>query len=333
MKIRRVVWLTSLGLVAALQTAEAGPDVGSASPTDCAPDRGGYCTARVVRYRVRRDAELRLNTALGAVLAVEFPVGTQFSGAPAVGNGAFFGVEGHSGPSSDGRVRLLIRPRLPPAVRDGRPRDFYGRMSNIQVFLVGAPTLNLKVRLAPPERSVYQALIKLPRKSLALSAARLELEQTRARLRQEYQERRAQLDAEVKARTVEQMLEDIVTRFECRPLSERSMRKYLVFRIQRICRIGPRVYVHFSVKNRRRSSVFHFDEMQVVEFGQDPSVGSLDVKVRFERPEPALQFDERVRGVVSFALSEDARQFGPWTFRLVEDGGANRRVVIEDVGF
>lgn len=300
----------------------------------CRPDAEGFCTAQVVRYAITGgQAELRLNAGLGSVVAVEFPSGTRFSGAPAVGNTAFFVVEGHKGAEVDGRTRLLIRPRLPEAVRDSRPDAFYGQTSNIQVFLVGAPTLNLKVRLVAADQGVFQAVIALPDRDEALTVAREELERERTRLRNEYEERRAELEARIAAGAFERVLEGMVERFECRDLSGRSMRDFLIFRTHAICRIGQHIYINFSVKNRRRASIFHFDELLVVETGRDPSIGTLDVTVRFERPGVAVGFDEEARGVLGFGLPDGARQFGPWNLTLVEDGGANRRVVLEDVGF
>ena len=276
---------------------------------------------------------MRLNTELGAVVAVEFPANTAFSGAPAIGNAAFFAVEGHQGQPDEKRVRLLIRPKLPEGIRDPRPRLYYGQRSNIQIFLVGAPTLNLRVRIAAPDRAVYQAFIHLPERSAAFAQAERSLAAERRRLQQEFESRRAQLDAQISAEAFTHVLDGMAERFECRQLSGRSMRDYLIFRTHAICRIGRYVYITFSVKNRRRSSVFHFDEMRVIEAGQDPSVGTLDVSVRFEKRAPALAFGDRTRGVLGFRLTEDARQFGPWHLTLVEDGGANRRVGIEDVGF
>ena len=258
-------------------------------------------------------------------------MGLDSSGAPALGNAAFFAVEGHQGLEEE--RRLLIRPKLPETARDRRAESYYGQSSNIQVFLLDAPTLNLKVRLAPPEKAVFQVFVSIPDRDRAVAMARQEIETERAQLERRYEARVAQLDSEVEVRAFGRMLDALAERFECRDLSGRSMRDFLVFRTRSICRIGRRIFIHFLIKNRRRASVFHFDEIIVSESRRDPSVGSLEVDVRFERPEPAVVFGDSIKGVLGFQLPEDSRQFGPWHLVLVEDGGANRRVTIEDVGF
>ena len=321
-------WGGSLALVLASIGAWARPVVDAPlSPpvAACVADKEGYCTTQVVQYAITGpNAELRLNTGLGSVVFVEFPPGTRFSGSPAIGNTAFFGVEGHNGADGDRRIWLLIRPKLPSAARGRSPREFYGQTSNIQIFLVGAPTLNLKVRLVPAEQGVFQAFITLPEREEAVTAARRKLER---------EQERAQLDAQVSVLAFERMLESMAARFECRDLSGQSIRDFLIFRTHSICRIGQDIYIGFSIKNRRRGAIFRFDKLRAVEAGQEPTVGTLNVTVRFQRPEPALSFGDEVRGHVGFRLPEGARQFGPWNLTLVEDGGANREVQIEEVGF
>ncbi|MEO1338249.1 MAG: hypothetical protein AAFV29_21575, partial [Myxococcota bacterium] len=205
--------------------------------------------------------------------------------------------------------------------------------SNVQVFLVGAPTLNLKVRLAAAGRSVFQVVLSLPEQSQAMSAARRALERERVEMQSEYEALRSQFELQVADRAFTQVLDGMLQRFECRELEQRSMRDYLIFQTHSICRIGRYVYILFTIKNRRRSSVFHFAELLVTEAGQDPSVGSLDVNVRFEVPSPAVPFDEKVKGIAAFLLPDEGRQFGPWKLTLVEDGGANRRVRVDAIGF
>ena len=313
--------------------AKPRPQTGRAAAA-CAPDPDGFCTARRVRFAVKTGrSELRLNTSLGSVVAVEFPAQTQFSGTPALGNAAFFSVEGHSGSDIDARVRLLIRPKLPATAQGENPAQYYGVMSNLQVFLVGAPTLNLKVRLARPEVSVYSVVLSLPAQAAATRAAHAALDAERQRLRREHEAAVARVEATARDKAFTHLLDGMLKRLECAPEAERARRDFLTLQTESICRIGDHVYIRFQVRNRRRNSVFHFAELQITEAGRRVRDGPIEPTVRFEVPTPAVGFGEQVRGVAAFRLPEGGQQFGPWTLVLVEDGGRNRKVRLTNIGF
>ena len=301
---------------------------------DCRPDEDGFCTSRVVRYQVRDgDAELRLNTRLGSVVVIEFSGDVDFSGVPAVGNGAFFDVEAHKGASRDDKTRILVRPRLPESAGDIAPEQFYGVMSNIQAFFVDAPTLNMKIRIAPPEKAVYQVKVDFPDRRARSRADYERIYEEAIQLKNEYEIRQSQLDLEVAEHSFVETLEGMARRFECRNLSKRKMRELLIVRIKYICRVGANVYIGLSIKNRRRSSIFHLNEVRIIESGRARGVGEMEVAVRFKEHDITAPFKEEVSGVAGFRLDEDSRQFGPWNLSVIEDGGANRVVTVDDIGF
>lgn len=302
----------------------------------CRPDRQGYCTSKLVIHRLSHaevTAKLRINTWVGSVVSVEFPPFVSFAGEPAVGNGAYFTVEYFE--AKDGVQRLLIRPRIPPgAAASGTPvREFWGTSTNIMVFLTGAPTVDLRVRLGPERTGVAKVRMLFPERKRAVAARDLELARLRANLEAEHVARTAALDEEVRARATETLLGGMLARFECRGLGGRTMRDFLIVRSRQICRIGDRVVLRLGIQNRRRGSVFHLERVEVRASGDREPGRVPDVVVKTAVEDPALAFNEEVELAVSLGAAAPSGALGPWDVEVHEDGGRNRSVVLRKVGF
>ena len=296
-------------------------------------DEQGYRTDKVIHHRLSRRepiSRLRLNTALGDVVALELPAGVTLREKPALGNAAIFQyqVQGHS------PLEILLWPTVPAVAGQLTEADLLGERSNFQLTLAEGVTILLDLQIAPPDKSVQRVVFRFPEhEALADQKTALRAE-IRAEIEDELAKERKAIRARARALAIRMLARDLMARHHCQTLSERAMRELLVLRAHRICTIGVRTYIWFEIHNRRRN-IFELNALQVRAHrasAQEP----LDPVIEWASPDHhrALQlaFDDAAHGVVVLELeSKDSAR--AYALTVVERGGMKRVVTLEDVGF
>ena len=307
----------------------------------CTMDRSGYCTDTIVQHTLTYDrpqSVVKINAALGDVVSISFPEDVELNGEPALGNSAIFAFRAQKGGDA---LRVLVWPKYPPGARDLQEADLIGGRTNLQVFLDSGLTVQVELKIAKKQHAVSQVRLVFPDRIAESQFLREQLAEQARRLQRAHDEERASIEASVTDRVEHQMAAAVLKRHHCEQLNERAMRGYLIVHARRICRIGDRVFVELSIKNRARGDLFHFDRLEVHDadgvsgnpgrgFG---SGGGLDARVVFER-DPVLGFGQTVLAVAVFSVApDDGDASREYAVTVVESGGKKRVVTVDDIEF
>ena len=292
----------------------------------CQKDRQGYCTSATVEHEVAygRNASLKLNCALGDVVAIELPKGVALNGVPALGNNATFTFRAEESEP----MRVLVWPKMPKSVGQGfSPDDLLGNRSNFQLFLDSGTTVMFDLRIGRARRSVQRVVLTFPEREQEQVYIREQLSAQARKLTQEFEEEKAALRKNVVEQSRRRMARAMLDRLHCSDVGERAMRDLLVVRAHRICRVGSETFIWFEVHNRRKD-IFHLKEVRIGEDGGDDA--DVDALIEWKAA-PTLEFDDRVHGVAIFAVEGDGAR--SYVLTVKEDGGAKRVVAVDEVEF
>ncbi len=298
----------------------------SAATSSCKPDRAGYCSTQVVELPLSygdRGARLRINVALGLVTSIQFPESVRLTAAPVLGNQAIFSFETQPG-------RLLVWPRLPVrSERTLRSKALLGHTTNLQVFLDFGLSVIVQMRVAPQRKAVHQVMLTFPERQRESAYVQSVLDQHARRFRKACEVERSEWQQVQTQRLQDEILRALLSADDCKEISERSIRDFLVVHVRRLCRVGHRVFVGFEIKNRARYNVFHLKRV-----GFAPEAGGA---VSAEEPivqlagTSTLAFGERVEGGALIVVEGPMR----WAYTLTveEDGSHPRRVRVDGLSF
>lgn len=291
---------------------------------ECSADGQGYCTRASITHDIAYGVatRLKINTALGDVVSIEFPEGVRMKGAPALGNAAIFEYRAQETEP----LRVLVWPRMP---RGGHlsPDDLLGQRGNLQIFLDSGATLLVDLRVEKSRRAVQRVVLQFPEREREREYVREQLAEQARKLRAAFEEEKAELSKTVVEQSRRRMARAMLERMYCESLRERAMHDLLVVRAHRICRIGAETFVAFEVHNRRKD-LFHLDGVVLREASDEE--GTVDALVEWAG-EPTLAFDERVFGMAIFAVEGEAAR--EYALTVIEDGGAKREVVVDGIEF
>ncbi|MEQ8275143.1 MAG: hypothetical protein RMA76_09245 [Deltaproteobacteria bacterium] len=290
----------------------------------CGADRQGYCTGKALTHDIAygEATRLKINTALGDVVSIEFPEGVRMKGAPALGNAAIFKYQAQETEP----LRVLVWPRMP---RGGNltTEDLLGQRGNLQIFMDSGATLLVDLRVARSRESVQRVVLAFPERVREREFVKEQLAEQARRLTAAFEEEKAALSNTVVEQSRRRMARAMLDRMHCESLRERAMHDLLVVRVHRICRIGAETFVAFEVHNRRRD-LFHLKDVVLREASDDE--GNVEALVEW-RGDPTLAFDERVFGMAIFGIEGDAAR--AYALTVIEDGGAKREVVVDGIAF
>lgn len=297
----------------------------SASPT-CEADRAGYCRSTTVVHEIAygTGARLKIDCALGDVVSIEFPEGVKLKGDPALGNRAIFEYRAQDTTP----LRVLVWPRVPRGAKDVSPADLVGERGNLQVFLDSGAALLVDLRIGRAGRSVQRVVLRFPERERESEYVREQLAEQSRHLTEAFEREKAELEETVVERSRRRIARAVLDRVHCEDLDERAMEDLLVVRAHRLCRIGGEMLVLFEVHNRRRD-LFHLQGVHVIEEGSDEG-GHPSVLVEWSG-QTTLPFDAQVWGVALFAVEGEAAK--GYALNVVEDGGAQRSVTVDDIEF
>ena len=306
---------------------------GSAYANGARFDEQGYRTDKIIHHPLSRRepiSRLRLNTALGDVVALELPAGVTLREKPALGNAAIF----HYQVQGQSPLEILLWPTVPTGAGRLTEADLLGERSNFQLTLGEGITILLDLQIAPPDQSVQRVVFQFPEHEAEVKEHAALRAQIRTEVEGELAKARKTIRAQARMLAIRMLAQDLMIRHHCQTLFERSMRKLLVLRAHRICTIGERTYIWFEIHNRRRN-IFELSELQVHAHRastQEP----LEPVVEWASPDHhrALQlaFDDAAHGVVVLELEAKDRARA-YVLTVVERGGMKRVVTLENVGF
>lgn len=327
---RALLGVVLAGAAARAQAAPPGEggEAGAAAAAAevCAPDAAGFCTAKVVRHPlsyVDSAQKIRINTALGDVVSLEFPAGVGLRGDPALGNTAIFEFRASRDP-----FRILVWPKMPTGARDVTPEDLEGATSNLQVFLDSGVTVIVDLVIAPRAQAVQRVVFDFPQRERESEFVQAQLADQARRLREDFEAEKKALEVTVAERTQRAMARAMLERHHCAALRARGERDLLIVWARQICRIGDYTFIRFTVRNRYRD-VFHLQRVEVREAGGGEGDGTLEALVEWTA-EPLLAFGQEAEGIAIFGVGEGAKQY---VLTVVESGGKKRVVEVDDVEF
>lgn len=288
-------------------------------------DAEGFRCDRSVTATIETNGENRinLNVALGDVVSLELPKDVELRGEPALGNASLFDVKVVADP-----LRVLLWPHPPRDAPNLDPVSLVGVRSNLQLFLDSGVTLLFELRIAPSKRAVQRVALSFPEREAQAEYVRERLLEEGRRFEAEYREKEASLRREIAGVARKRVAAGLLLHGECEDLREREMYDLIVLRVHRLCRIGSDFFAVFSVHNRSRDA-FTVETVEVRPAGEEGD--ALDAVVTFEGAQ-FLPFDRRVRGVIGWAVEEEAVP-SEWTLVAKERGARGRTVEMEGVGF
>jgi hypothetical protein len=298
-----------------------------ASASSCATDAQGYCTDKMVREEITYAGEgqsVKINCALGDVVSIAFPPGVELRGEPALGNQAIFEYRAQTDP-----FRILVWPKYPANARDLAPDALLGERSNLQVFLDSGVTLVIDLKISTPKKSVQQLRFEFPERQKETEFVRERMDAFARKLEDEYQEKAKTLDTGAEDRARRRVARAILGRAQCASLAERRMVDLLVVRAHKICRLGDLIFVEFSIQNRARD-LFHLGGVHVSAAGAEEGEAEVEALTEYSG-ETTLAFDQEVRGVGAFGVSENSAR--SYAVTVEESGGKKRAVTVNGVEF
>lgn len=294
-------------------------------------DPAGYCSDKVVHHILRRDrpvVPLKLNTALGDAVVLQLPEHAKLSSPPVVGNAAIYqhALQGES------PQRILLWAQVPEGARGADELDLIGERSNMQIEL-GDVSVMLDLQIAAPDSSVQRLVLHFPE----LEAEHGQAEALRSRIEAEVladlAEKRDAVDELAVRLGRRQMARDLMTRLKCTDLAERAMSDLLVARAHRLCTVGEQTYVWVEVHNRRRDT-FELGHIELLVADGDDYTAMSEVIFEWKSPDHAetvqLDFDDAAHGIAMFPTPKSATRYA---VRVKENGGRQRRVLVDDIEF
>lgn len=296
----------------------------AASP-DCVKDAQGYCAEKVVRAEIGYNQKdpIRINCALGDVVSIRFPEAVELRGAPALGNQAIFEFQAQQDP-----FRILVWPKYPGNAQNLTPESLAGERSNLQVFLDSGVTVLVDLKIGPEAKAVHEVLLEFPERARESEFLKRKMDAFARKTEEDYQAKVKALDDSAEDRAKRRVAKAMLERVQCASLSERKMTDLLVLRATQICRLGDLVFVQFSVKNRAKD-IFHLGHVQLSVAGAEEGEGDVEPVVEYSG-ETTLPFDHEVRGVATFAVADNAKQYA---LAVHESGGKKRTVTVDHVEF
>jgi hypothetical protein len=308
-----MLWIAAIGLAIA-------------APAQCASDRQGYCTEKIVHAAIgyARADSVKINCALGDVVSIAFPEGVELRGEPVLGNQAIFEFRSQPDP-----FRILVWPKYAAGAKDLPPEALLGERSNLQIFLDSGVTVLVELKIGPSERSVQELRFEFPERTKESEFVRDKMGGLARKLEDEYQDKLKAFESGLEDRARRRVARAMLDRVQCASLSERRMVDLLVLRARRICRLGDMMFVEFSIKNRAKD-LFHLGDVRVKVVGAE--VGDTDIVPLTEfSGETTLPFDREVRGVAVFAASEAVAR--AYAVTVSESGGKKRVATVDGVEF
>jgi hypothetical protein len=226
----------------------------------CSKDAQGYCTDKVVHVDLGEaptDVLLKVNTALGDVIAIHFPAGVRFLPQGVVlGNTSVFDVE-IDAPGA----RLLVRPRLPKD-RAASARDLLNARTNLQVEIERGWRINLDLRQWYPSEAVRRLVFQSRAIDQSEAIIGRRVTEAVAELRAAVDRERAALADSAAALAIANLSDAFLRGARCEEVDRVEMQAGLWLRVDFSCQIGTRAFVRFTVSNRRRDAPFVLQEVR-----------------------------------------------------------------------
>lgn len=194
-------------------------------------------------------------------------------------------------------------------------------VTTLTVNLKSGVTLPLEIAYSEPDEVDTLVQFYFPDREGENAFVARKLAEEKQKLEADFSER----VSAAAARTVQDLL---LQSHECRPTSRRGRQDNALLEVEEVCRFGNRHFVVFSITNRGRSLLSVGDI--TVTRGKDAL--PPDDLYEAQLPKHELNFNDTVRGVLSFELPEGGER-RPFELRMVENGGKNREVVVSDVSF
>lgn len=294
-------------------------------------DPHGYCADKVLHHVLKRAepiTRIKINTALGDVVALKLPRHVALREDPALGNAAVYRYEIQGWDP----LTILLWPTVPEGAGPIVERDLHGERSNFQLTLTDGVSIIVDLQIAPPTESVQHVAFHFPEVEAEAQERAALRSVIRGEVERELADKRAALDETARKLAVRTMARDLMVRHKCADLSERAMRDLLVVRAHRVCAIGARTYIWFSIQNRRRDT-FELDRVEVLAGGAEGSPVEAAIEIAQDGPTESLQlgFDAETEGIAVFETkSAPQNRYG---LRVREHGGASRVVTVDDVEF
>jgi hypothetical protein len=294
-------------------------------PSECRPNRDGFCTAKVVHRVLRyqaRSHRLRIQCALGDVVSLEFPQNVGVVADPAVGNQAVFQVEASGDP-----LRVLLWPKVPSGLRRLSAEALDGARSNLQVFLDSGLTVLIDLRIGPSEQAVQRVVFSFPERDRESRYVADRLGTLSRALAAKYQDQVQTLTSSLAVQSQTLLARWMLDRLACTDLDRREERDGLVVQVQRLCAVGPKWLVEVTLLHRGRGPRFLLERLEVTrdEAGHEKRPSQV-----VWSNEPRLGFDEAARAIVAF---EPDQQVEEHHLFVTERGGKRRAVHVDELRF
>jgi hypothetical protein len=313
----------------------------------CIMDSDAYCTEEFVQVEMTKAAPavtVRLNVALGDAVSVRVPPGLRVAKDDLkIGNAELFQVGlGSDGVTIRPRIDEKSKPRLMELAkeRDTTPEEvLLGETGNVQIS--SKPWfLSINLQIAPKAKSVQ--FLRVTSRDLAQEESRIEAD-CASRLETEWKKVKDE-----QAKLAEQKLEhdgDAVafqSMFEgqCRSSWWTAMQDLLWVEVHRICEIGDRLMVSFTIRNEDGGGrIFRHGRIELLNGDGKASpikparvvwAQSLKSRRRIDPESISLSEDQSVVGAIHVA--RDRATDGRLTLQIVERG-ETRKVLVGGIGF